>query len=444
MSDTRKTDERLRGWLDSNQVQRERLCAHLLPLLGPYSHVECRRPKGGPDGGRDMEAKYKEDYCVWCAVGFRNSARDDKEDKRWVENKFTDDLRRALEEDETLQGFVFFTNIDLTPGETDALKEFGKKEGVGHIDIFARERLRLALDSVEGWGYRLRFLDIAMSKEEQIAFTDRFGARLESLLEDQKTELREQQNEINEKLRRIEFFHDCSKPARGVRFGIFLKGAKTPEDLGHFRILLEAMKFSKEGPHSTIWFGARDAYSTWHSGDSETRLFGVKTLVWSENPDEDIQETIIGASAPAGQVIASSAHLYGTGPVQELGDFDGLCIRVWVTKPLVEHIRYLGFTVNKYLLIGVPEEHIATREQILGRVHANVGEVDWMEDLSPAESEVEWIELCIKGPDANVPMDAEHPPGAYERTVPWDIHFDDYAPVKLSAKQNTTVMEADS
>ena len=55
------TEERLRNGLDSNQLARERLCAHLLPLLGPYSHVESRRPKGGPDGARDLQALYRDE-----------------------------------------------------------------------------------------------------------------------------------------------------------------------------------------------------------------------------------------------------------------------------------------------------------------------------------------------------------------------------------------------
>jgi hypothetical protein len=56
MADSRLTEERLRSWLDANQLQRERLCAQLLPLLGLYSQVEPRRPKGGPDGARDIQA----------------------------------------------------------------------------------------------------------------------------------------------------------------------------------------------------------------------------------------------------------------------------------------------------------------------------------------------------------------------------------------------------
>src|SRR5580765_3112461 len=72
MDGPRLTEERLRYHLDSNQVMRERMCLALLPLLGPYTREQPRRPKGGPDGGRDIEALYQGQILIWGAVGFKN------------------------------------------------------------------------------------------------------------------------------------------------------------------------------------------------------------------------------------------------------------------------------------------------------------------------------------------------------------------------------------
>jgi hypothetical protein len=183
---------------------------------------------------------------VWGAVGFRNSANDDNEDKNWVRKKFKDDLQAAQEQRSDLKAFVFFTNVDLTPGEHDELREHAKGKGLAHIDIFIRERLRLVLDSIEGWGYRLQFLNIEMSREEQLAFFDRFGARLESLLEKQRVELREQQKGIDDKLRRIEFLHDCAKPIRSASFFLALKQPLTPRAIGPFPRTLTSNQFKCE------------------------------------------------------------------------------------------------------------------------------------------------------------------------------------------------------
>jgi hypothetical protein len=159
MSHAALTEERLRGWLDSNQVQRERMCLALLSLDKRYSRIEPRRPKGGPDGARDIQAIYQDKYLVWGAVGFRNSATDSSEDKKWASKKFKNDVEAAQKGEPSLWGLVFFTNIDLTPTEVQALKEYGASKGLHHTEIWYRERLRVLLDSSKGYAYRLQYLD---------------------------------------------------------------------------------------------------------------------------------------------------------------------------------------------------------------------------------------------------------------------------------------------
>src|SRR3984957_13561725 len=98
MDGPRLTEERLRHHLDSNQPMRERMCLALLPLLGPFTREQPRRPKGGPDGGRDIEAVYQGQTTVWGAVGFRNGGGLDEESRAAAEKKFKEDLDRAMEE----------------------------------------------------------------------------------------------------------------------------------------------------------------------------------------------------------------------------------------------------------------------------------------------------------------------------------------------------------
>ena len=54
----RLTDERLRMW-NLSQATRERLCAAVLSLSADYQDVRPRRPEGGPDRGRDLEAVFR-------------------------------------------------------------------------------------------------------------------------------------------------------------------------------------------------------------------------------------------------------------------------------------------------------------------------------------------------------------------------------------------------
>ena len=102
MDGPRLTEERLRYHLDSNQPMRERMCLALLPILGPFTREQSRRPKGGPDGGRDIEAVFQGQTTIWVAVGFKNGGGSDDSARREAEAKFKDDLDRALEENATL------------------------------------------------------------------------------------------------------------------------------------------------------------------------------------------------------------------------------------------------------------------------------------------------------------------------------------------------------
>ena len=91
MSTTRLTEERLRTWI-TDQVDSERMCLGILALDARFSNIKPRRPKGGPDGGRDIEAVFDNHKVVWGGVGFRANVTDSKEDKKWIENKFKADI----------------------------------------------------------------------------------------------------------------------------------------------------------------------------------------------------------------------------------------------------------------------------------------------------------------------------------------------------------------
>src|SRR5258706_4183913 len=96
MATAHDTDERLRHRLDSSQEQRERLCAALLTLDSRFSRITPRRPKGGRDLGRDIEAVFENRQRAFGAVAFVNGANDSTAQKRRIKSKFRDDLKSAL------------------------------------------------------------------------------------------------------------------------------------------------------------------------------------------------------------------------------------------------------------------------------------------------------------------------------------------------------------
>ena len=48
------------------------MCRAILAIDKRFSDVRPRHPRGGPDGGRDIEAVYRGDQITFGAVGFVN------------------------------------------------------------------------------------------------------------------------------------------------------------------------------------------------------------------------------------------------------------------------------------------------------------------------------------------------------------------------------------
>ncbi|MDE2973215.1 MAG: hypothetical protein OXU64_00635 [Gemmatimonadota bacterium] len=182
-----ETDRQLKDRLNTNQVVRERMCVELLQTQRDFSDVRPRLPKGGPDGGRDLEAVYKDGQRVVGPVGFVNDATDTAEHRRRVESKFDRDLEKlstipADDQGRMPEVFVFFTNVGLTPSIVNRLKESAYAANVTLCKVFDRERIRLMLDCNTGYAIRQRHLGIPLSDAEQKDFFDRWGSQIQSMM----------------------------------------------------------------------------------------------------------------------------------------------------------------------------------------------------------------------------------------------------------------------
>ena len=170
-----KTDERLKSYLDTNQLHRERMCLAVMKIDKRFSNVQARHPRGGPDGARDIEAIFEGKQRVFGAVGFLNQATDSDADKRRAAKKFREDLTEALKQQPQPEVFIFFTNVNPTVGQKDGLIKAAKEKGVAHAEVFDRERIKISLDDANGLSIRYQYLDIPLSKTEQATFFARWG-----------------------------------------------------------------------------------------------------------------------------------------------------------------------------------------------------------------------------------------------------------------------------
>jgi hypothetical protein len=203
------TDERLKSYLDTNQMHREQMCLAVVAIDQRFSDVRHRHPRGGPDGARDIEAMFNGVQRVFGAVGFVNQAADSEEHKKRAMKKFSEDLREALKQEPRPEVFVFLTNVNLTIGEKEGLVQEAKEKGLAHAEVFDRERIRIALDSADGFSIRFQYLDIPLSEAEQATFFARWGDDIQGVIADGF-------GEVRRVLNRILFLQEAELPLAGL------------------------------------------------------------------------------------------------------------------------------------------------------------------------------------------------------------------------------------
>lgn len=191
-----ETWHRLKGWTKGSK-EAERLASQTLRYEG-FKFLDPSHPLGGPDQGKDIIC-HKNDKTFLIAVTFS------KNELSWskLKKKFIEDLKKLTEQ----QGFIFFTNQEITVAKREELK---KIEDEIEIDIYHLERISQALNSPPCYGARLEFLDIDMTKEEQISFISsrdevlhEINDRINEVIKESKNnipteELREFQNILNQ------------------------------------------------------------------------------------------------------------------------------------------------------------------------------------------------------------------------------------------------------
>lgn len=245
------TDERLKSYLDTNQLFREQMCRAVLATDKRFSEVRPRHPRGGPDGGRDMEAVYRQAQLAYGAVGFVNQANDSDEQKKRINKKFSTDLLSALGADPKPEVFVFFTNLNPTIGEKDTLSAEARQAGITYCDIFDRERIRISLDSPDGFSIRFQYLGLPLSEEEQASFFARWGDDIQSLVASGFQRL-------ERTLDRILFLQEATDVLIELTFFFELNREYLAREIGHFRAF--CMMHLKEIKHdiSEVLFGSSD------------------------------------------------------------------------------------------------------------------------------------------------------------------------------------------
>ena len=75
-----------------------------------------------------------------------------------------------------------FTNINLTIAEKGSLKTLAKSSDFSYCDIFDRVRIRIILDSPDGFAVRFQYLALPLSEPEQASFFAKWGDDIQSVI----------------------------------------------------------------------------------------------------------------------------------------------------------------------------------------------------------------------------------------------------------------------
>jgi hypothetical protein len=158
MNEGKETWHRLLEW-DRGQAAAERLAAILLNNDG-LQNIDPSHPLGGKDGKKDI-VFFKKNSKWIAGVYFPRG----QQSFRDIKDKFRDDLSGV--NTNQASGFVFITNQELRLAERQELCDVD-----ANIDIviYHLERIATMLNTPLNYGVRLEFLDIEMTKEEQLSF----------------------------------------------------------------------------------------------------------------------------------------------------------------------------------------------------------------------------------------------------------------------------------
>ena len=153
-----ETWHRLLEW-DRGQAASERLAALILKV-GGYKEVDPSHPLGGKDGLKDICLSYEGNRWI-AGVYFPRGQQKFNE----IKDKLIHDIQGVKKNN--AKGLVFITNQELKLSERIALNNL---KNDNDLKIIHLESLANILNTPNNYGIRMEFLDIDMSREEQLAY----------------------------------------------------------------------------------------------------------------------------------------------------------------------------------------------------------------------------------------------------------------------------------
>ena len=277
--------------------------------------------------------------------------------------------------------------------------------------------MRILLDSPEGLGLRFQYLNIPLSDAEQAAFYERFGTQLEDLL-------LEGFDDIDRKLYRIEFLHDCSKPLLSLQVNLELREVYTHTDIGYFRFLADITN-DRELPSPKLIIGCQ----SWPPKKRRhiPAYSGMTYFVFSDVPFEQLYGASQTFNSVGEKQLRLVADLWKNIPFAKLGDIDNLNFNIYTTASLFDKIKTVTIIANDYVIAQASAEDLVALPR--DKIEDEYGtQLFWPTDLY--ESEEKFPSLMVLLKDVTPTAYFHFYPYESEPFAFWSLNFSRYTPRK--------------
>lgn len=252
-------------------------------------------------------------------------------------------------------------------------------------------------------------------------------------------ESNKEQQQANERLRKVEFLQHRTDGVNHVVFFVWLDRLYTPEELGSFRILMTILR----SPIGVIYMSAADAYPIFNQGSTKILLYGTQDTTWSADSNlkfgQLLQDTTVAGSYQAYQMDERSElsyklsffmHGHNTeadeidawsgngGPFSTLQAFDNASLIIDLSASLWPKVAYIGLAVNNYLLFGQPRQCLTVSDPVHG---GQPSAIDWPSSRRP-DKDLQWVHVVPAG---------YLPGGRRPSTLGFWLQFSSYTPLLM-------------
>lgn len=251
-------------------------------------------------------------------------------------------------------------------------------------DIFDRERIRIALDSSDGFAARFQYLGVPLSEAEQATFFAKWGSDIQGLILNNFSDVK---NTLNQML----FLQESARVLQSIYVIFDLDRTYSSDEIGHLRaFLVMHLKEPKNGIFG-IEFGCFDCpgrASSKRKEDPDDMIPGISHGIGSITAEMNLEKISRGESSQedeehyqeigrgnslgpkeAARIVIEYTHddwMLRLEPRLRLGDLDESMFMPLVNKSFSEKIESIRLVANGYKLYEIQRNTMWIQEDAQG------------------------------------------------------------------------------